>query len=321
MALNFDKVTASLLPLVPKKMYDNISKSSPLMHQLMKGKKTWDEGGDTIRPHIKYKQADNRGSYSKYDTLTITPQDTRTAAEFKMKQLYASIVFNGYEEAADKGELAVHKLVAQAVDDAEATLKDLFAQQVFGNGTGNSGKDLTGLAAFVDDGVAVANYGGIDRATNAFWKANVKKSANAKALTIAHMREVFTKCVRGGVENKPDFIVTDLATWIKYAELIDGKTNIQQPLGKIGQEFANLGFTQLSFMGVPVVYDEYCPADTMYFINSNTFQLWGKPGRIFQPSELVKPANQDAKIGQIFFAGEFVGVEPRANGRLDLTTA
>lgn len=319
MALNFDKVTASLLPLIPKKMYDNISKSSPLMHQLMKQKKTWDEGGDTIRPHIKYKQADNRGSYSKYDTLNITPQDTRTAAEFRMKQLYASIVFNGYEEAADKGELAVHKLVANAVDDAEATLKDLFAQQVFGNGTGNTGKDLTGLAAFIDDGAAVGTYGNIDRATNPFWKAYVKKSANSSVLSLAHMREVFTKCVRGGIENKPDFIVTDLATWIKYAELIDGKTNIQQPLGKIGQEFANLGFTQLSFMGVPVVYDEYCPANTMYFINSNTFQLWGKPGRIFQPSELVKPADQDAKIGQIFFAGEFVGVEPRANGRLDIT--
>ncbi|MET3699351.1 hypothetical protein ABID53_003734 [Bacillus oleivorans] len=302
-------------------MYDNISKSSPLMHQFMKQKKTWDEGGDTIRPHLKYKHATNRGSYSKFDTLDVTPQDTRTAAEFKMKQLYSSIVFSGYEEAADKGELAVKKLVAQAVEDAEATLKDLFATQIFGNGTGNAGKDLTGLAAAIDDGTAVATYGGIGRATETWWKSYVKKSANGSVLTIAHMREVFTKCVRGGIENKPDFIVTDLATWIKYAELIDGKTNIQQPLGKIGQEFANLGFTQLSFMGVPVVYDEFCPANTMYFINSNSIQLYGKPGRIFQPSEMVKPHNQDAKIGQIFFAGELVGNECRANGRLDITAA
>jgi hypothetical protein len=321
MALNFDKFLASLLPLIPKKMYDNISKSSPLMYMVMKKKKVWDEGGDIIRPHIKYKHADNRGSYSKFDTLNVTPQDTRTAAEFRMKQLYASIVFSGYEEAADKGELAVHKLVAQAMEDAEATLKDLFAQQIFGDGTGNSGKDLTGLAAYIDDGTNIAVYGGIDRATNAWWKANVKLSANNKVLDIKHMREVFTKCVRGGMENKPDVIVTDLATWLKYAELVDGKTTIQQPLGKIAQEFANLGFTQLSFMGVPVVYDEYCPADTMYFINFNTFQLYGKPGRIFQPSELVKPHNQDAKVGQIFFAGEFVGTEPRANGVLKLTTA
>lgn len=319
--LTFDKYLASLLPLIPKKMYDNISKSSPLMHALMKSKKVWDEGGDTIRPHIKYKQADNRGSYSKYDLLNITPQDTRTAAEFKMKQLYASIVFNGYEEAADKGELAVHKLVANAVDDAESTLKDLFAAQIFGNGTGNSGKDLLGISAYIDDGTGTAIYGGIDRATNAFWKSNVVKSANAKALTTAHMRQVFNRCAAGGMENKPDLIVTDLATFEKYEALIEGKTNIQQPIGKLEKEFANLGFNFLSFKGVPVVYDEYATADTMYFINSNTLQLWGKPGRIFQPSEMVKPADQDAKIGQIFFAGELVGTEPRRNGKLVLTTA
>ena len=321
MALNFDTMAASYLALIPNKMYDQIKKASPVMAMTLRQKKTWDEVGDTIRPHIKYKDADNRGSYKGYDTLNITPQDTRTSAEFKMKQLYASIIFNGYQEAADKGELAVKKLVAIAAEDAESTLKDLFAQQIFGDGTGNSGKDLTGLPAFIDDGTTTAIYGGIDRATNAWWKANVKLSANGKVLDIKHMREVFTKCVRGGFSNKPDYIVTDLATWLKYAELIDGKTNIQQPLGKIGQEFANLGFTQLSFMGVPVVYDEYCPVDTMYFINSDSFQLWTKPGRNFQPSELVKPKDQDAKVGQIFFAGEFVGTEPRANGVLKLTTA
>ncbi|ALA68958.1 hypothetical protein GT50_01295 [Geobacillus stearothermophilus 10] len=321
MALNFDKFLASWLPLIPKKMYDNISKSSPTMYMLMRKKKTWDEGGDIIRPHIKYKHTSTRGSYSKYDKLNINPDDTRTAAEFRMKQLYATIRFNGYEEAADKGDLAVHKLVAAALDDAEASLKDLFAQQIFGDGTGNSGKDLTGLKAYVDDGTAVAVYGGIDRATNPWWKANVKKSANNKVLDIKQMREVFAKCSRGGMENKPDFIVTDLNTWLQYAELVDGKTTIQQPLGKVAEEFANLGFAQLSFMGIPVVYDEYCPAYTMYFINSNTFQLYGKPGRMFTTSEIVKIPDEDSKVGQIFFAGEFVGTEPRANGRLDLTVS
>lgn len=311
--LDFDKYLASLLPLIPKKMYDNVEKSSPLMKAFLSKKKTWDEGGDTIRPHIKHKHAENRGSYTGYDKLNIDPQNTRTAAEFKMKQLYASIVFNGYEEAADKGELAVHKLVATAVDDAETTLKDLFAQQVFGDGTGNNGKDLTGLKAYIDDGTNIAKYGGIDRATNAFWKANVATFANDYSNLLAVMKQQFAKSSRGGMDNRPDLIVTDLDTWLAYSELVDEKTQINQPLGKLGKEFANLGFVQQSFMGVPVVYDEYAPAGTIYMINSNTFQLWGKPGRQFQPSEIVKPADQDAKIGQIFFAGEFVGTEPRAN--------
>lgn len=314
--LNFDKMAASLLAKIPKKMYNNIEKSSPLMKAFLKKGKVWDSGGDTIQPHIKYKEADNRGSYNGYDTLNITPQDTRTAAEFRLKQLYASIVFNGYEEAADKGELAVHKLVATAVEDAESSIKDLFAQQVFGDGTGNAGKDLTGLKAYIDDGTSVAVYGGIDRATNAFWKSNVGTFALDGSDLVAKMKEMYAKCARGGMENKPDLIVTDLATWLEISNKIDEKSQLAHGTGKLAQEFANLGFIHQSFFGVPIVYDEYCPADTIYFINSNTFQLHSKPGRKFQPSELVKPKDQDAKIGQIFFAGELVGTEPRANGVL-----
>src|SRR5690348_5175 len=96
---------------IPKKMYDNIRKSSPTMAMLMRKGKTWDEGGDTIKPHIKYKQADNRGSYRGYDTLDITPQDTRTDAEFRLKQYYASIIYNGYEKAISSGENAIFSMI------------------------------------------------------------------------------------------------------------------------------------------------------------------------------------------------------------------
>lgn len=312
---NFDKFLASFLPKIPKKMFDNISKSSPLMYMLMRNQKTWDSGGDTIKPHIKHKQATNRGSYRGYDTLDITPQDTRTDAEFRLKQLYASVVFSGYEQAASSGELAIFKMAEIAMKDAEDALKDLFAQQIFGDGTGNNGKDLLGLKAAVDDGTNVANYAGIDRATYPFWRAQYDGAA--APLTIQRMRAIFTRCARGGMKNAPDYIVCDLDTWNKYAELIDGKTNIQQPLGKLGQEFANLGFVQLSFMGVPVVYDEYCPPNTMYFLNSNTINLWVKPGLNFKPTEMVKPPNQDARVGQILWAGELICTEPRANGKIE----
>lgn len=315
MASSFDKFIASFLPKIPKQMYNQIKKSSPLMYMLLKNDKKWDSGGDTIKPHLKYKEATNRGSYRGFDTLDVTPQDTRTDAEFRLKQLYASIVFSGYEEAASRGELAIKKMAQVAFEDAESALKDLFAQQIFGDGTGNNGKDLLGLAAAVDDGTNVATYAGIDRSVYDFWKAQYDGAATA--LTVARMRQIFTKCARGGMKNAPDFIVTDLDTWNKYAELIDGKTNIQQPVGKLGKEFANLGFVQLSFMGVPVVYDEYCPANTMYFLNSDTIQLWTKPGLDFKPTELVKPPNQDAKVGQILYAGELICTEPRANGKIE----
>ena len=313
MALDFDKYLASWLPKISNKVYDNIAKSSPTLYMFLKDRKKWNdgEGGDIFQPHIKYKHATNRGSFKGYDTLDITPQDTRTSAEFRLKQYYASIVFNDYERAADRGELAVQKVIKQAYDDAQATLRDLLASHIFGGNT--NPKDIDGLAAAVDDGSDYAVYGNIDRTTETWWKAHVKDN---QTLSVSLMREMFTKCARGNMENRPDFIVCDLATWNAYAELVDGKTTIQQPLGKIGEEFANLGFVQISFMGVPVVYDEYCPPNTMYFLNSKTVALYTDPGTNFRTTELTKPANMVAKIGQLLWYGNLVCTEPRANAKL-----
>lgn len=313
MALDFDKYLASWLPKISRKIYDNIAKSSPLLYMMLRDKAKWNDGqgGDIFQPHIKYKHADNRGAFQGYDTLDITPQDTRTSAEFRLKQYYASIVFNDYERAADRGELAVQKVVKQAYDDAQATIRDLLATDIFGGNT--DAKKLDGLAAAVDDGTNYATYGNIDRTTETWWKANCD---NGKQLSVSLMREYFVKCARGGMKDSPDFIVCDMDTWLAYAELVDGKTTIQQPLGKLAQEFANLGFKQLSFMGVPVVYDEYCSSNTMYILNSNTIKLYTDPGTNFRTTELVKPPNMVAKVGQVLWYGNLVCTEPRANAKL-----
>lgn len=319
MASSFDKYFASWLDLIPKKMYDNIMKKSPVMMMMLKNKKEWDSGGDTIRPHIKYKQADNVGSYRGYDTLDITPQSTRTDAEFRLKQLYASIVLNGYEDAASKGELAIFKMMEIASTDAEEALRDLISQQIFSDGTGNSSKDLLGLEAAVDDGTNVGTYAGINRATYTWWKSQYNGAVGA--LTLAKMRAEYTACARGGMSDKPDYIVAGIDAWNYYATIVESNATIQQPIGKNAELFANQSFAQLSFMGIPVVYDEYCPADEMYFLNSNTINLWTKPGMTFKPTEMVKPANMDAKIGQILFYGEIICTEPRSNAHLKGITA
>jgi hypothetical protein len=319
MALDFDKILASRLPMIEKKMHSQIAKASPMMMQLMKLNKVWDKGGDIIQPHLKKSRSTTNGSYRGYDQFDIAPQDTRTAAKFGMKQMYGNFTISGYDEAADNGELAVFKQLEIAMTDAEEDLKDKFATALFSDGTGNSSKDILGIAAAVDDGTNVALYGGIDRATNIWWKS--KYNGATGALTIAKMREMFVSCSRGGNERKPDFIVCDQTTWLYYAQLIDGKTNIQQPLGKLGEQFANLGFASLSFMGIPVVWDEYAPANTMYFLNSNTIQFWTKPGRKFTPTKLKEPIDGDFKAGQILWAGELINIEPRANGVLKAITA
>lgn len=312
MATSFNKYFASWLDLIPKKMYDNITKRSPTFMFLTEQKKQWDSGGDTIRPHIKYTQATNAGSFRGYDTLDITPQQTRTDAEFRLKQLYASIVFNGYEEASSNGELAIFKMGEIAMKDAEDALFNLFATQLFADGTGNGGKDILGLAAAVDDGTNVATYAGIDRTTNTWWKSQYNGAVGA--LTDPILTQYFVQASRGGMKNSPDFMVAGLTAWQAVNKLISAKYQTHSLVSEKGKMLGRMGFPTLEFMGVPVVYDEYCPAGDLYMLNSETIQWYNK--KFAQPSEMVKPANMDAKIGQLFTYGELVCTEPRANVHL-----
>lgn len=318
-----DQILASWLQEIPSQMYNQISKSSPLMYMLMRKKKTWDQGGDTIKPHLKTARSTSNGSYRGYDTLDITPQNTRQSATFNMKQYYGNLIISGYEELGDKGKNAIFKQLAIATDDAKDDLLDKFNQDIFGTGAGNGGKNILGLQAAIDDGTVVGTYASIDRSTNPWWRSYANNTTGT--LNTAKMRSAVTRASlgggKGGMDKAPDFIVTDPATWEIYANMVDGKTTIQQPLGKVGEEFANLGFTSVSFQGIPVVYDEYCPVGTMYFINSNFLQFWVKPGRDFTPSEMVKPANMDAKVGQIFWAGELINTAPRKHAVLRGITA
>jgi hypothetical protein len=312
MASSFNKYFASWLDLIPKKMYDNIVKRSPTFAMLTSQKKQWDSGGDTIRPHIKYQQATNAGSYRGYDTLDITPQQTRTDAEFRLKQLYASIVFNGYEEAASNGELAIFKMGEIAMKDAEDALYNLFATQLFADGTGNGGKDILGLAAAIDDGTNVATYAGIDRTTNTWWKsqyANIGGNITWDLLT-----QYYVQASRGGMKNSPDFMVAGLTAWTSINKVVSAKYQTHSLASETGKMFGRLGFPVIEFMGVPIVYDEYCPTGDLYMLNTETIQWYNK--KFAQPTEMVKPPNMDAKIGQLLTYGELVCTEPRANVHL-----
>lgn len=293
MASQFNKYYASWVNEIPSRLFNNVIKRSPTLTMLTRKEKKWDSGGDTIQPAITYAFATNAGSYRGYDTLDITPQQTVTDAEFRRKQNYASIVYNGYETASSRGPNAIFKMAEIAMTDAENAIFNNMATQVFSDGTGNGGKDILGLAAAIDDGTGTSIYGGIDRTTNAFWRSIVTPSGGA--LSMSEMTTTWIQASRGGPANSPDFFVAGLTAWQVVNTLVRNRYETHSLTSAASKMFGNLGFPVINFMGVPVVYDEYCPTDTLYMINSETVQLWSDPVINMKPSELVKPPNMDAK--------------------------
>ncbi len=66
----------------------------------------------------------------------------------------------------------------------------------------------------------------------------------------------------------------------------------------------DLGFSNLKYKEAVWTWDPNATAGYIYLLNSKALELVQHSNRLFTMSEWVKPANQDLKVAQVFWAGE-----------------
>lgn len=315
MALNYDALSALTQKKYIPQIVDNFFKSNPLLVFMKKREQSFPGGYKIVEPLV-YGDIQGVKSYSLYDTITYDTDIPISAAEFELKNVVAPIIISKDEELKNAGETQVLSMLKSKIDIVEKTLKKTVTTMLYGDGTGNGGKDFTGLAAAIaDTGV----YGGIDRATNAWWKAIVL-SCNAAPgtdapLTLAKMMQLFLALSDGS--EQPDVILCSMNVWYQYYLLVEGKVQINTTMG---QQMASYGFQTLEFMGKPVMADPNCTEGTMYFLNTE-YLKW----RIHKDANFaVTPFHTDdtrlAKKQEILLTGNITINNCRKFGKLvDIT--
>lgn len=287
-------------------LIDQIHNSNALFYQLKEmGNITEEDGGERIVQPIMYGQNTTASSYAGYDLLDTTPQEGIDAAEYNWKQYSVSVTISGEEERKNAGRKEqIIKILDARTKQARMSLTEQMTQGLFSDGTGNGGKNLTGLEAMV---AATGTYGGINSGTYAWWRAYV--DSTSEVLSLADMRTAYNTNSLGG-KDTPTLIVTTQALFEKYESnftMVSGDiANIAgsfmtQSAGE--KKIADGGFQKLGFKGVPIVWDEYCPSGSMYFLNGNHMKLVVHKDANFDITDFVKPENQDARVAQILFMG------------------
>ncbi len=264
MALNYDALTALTQKKYVPKLVDNFYKSNPFLVYLKERQKTFPGGHKIVEPLI-YGDIKGITSYSMYDTITYDTDIPVSAAEFSPKNIVAPIIISTDEELKNAGDTQVISMLKSKIQIVEKTLKDSVTSQLYGDGTGNGGKDLSGLGAAI---ATTGIYGGIDRTDNAWWRANVVTNnattpGTAAVLSLTNMMRTFLKISDGN--DQPDLILCGIATWHEYFKLLDSKIAVHTTIGK---KMADYGFQTLEFMGKPIIADANCPEGVMYFLNS-----------------------------------------------------
>lgn len=300
---------------------DNVTKNNALLSRLKsRGNIKKFSGGNVIVQELSFAANGNAGWYSGYETLPIAAQDVISAAQYDIKQCAVPVTISGLEQLQNAGKERIIDLLEARITVAEASMNNMIAAGVYSDGTGSSGKEITGLAAQVPDDPTSGTTGGIDRASYTFWRSKIFDATTdgGAATTAANIQTYFNTIwanqVRGS--DHPDLIIVDNAYWGLYVSALQALQQFSSSTE------ANSGFVSLKFMNADVILDGgiggYMSSKTAYFLN--TKYLFYRPHSARDMVPLSPKArysvNQDAEVQILAWAGNLTSNGLQFQGKM-----
>ena len=298
---------------------DNLTQNNAILQRLnSKGNVRPFSGGNVILEEIFYDDTttNNANSYSGYEVLNITPDSPISAAQYKIAQYAASVTMSGLEMLQNSSKEAIIDLIDGRMQVSEARLLNRISGDLYGDGTGNGGKNVDGLAAAVAVSPTTGTYGGINRANFTFWRNQITTGATSTTM-LAKMTEAAIKQIRG--TDKADL-------YIAGNNMYQFFVNALQAIQRItSEESGAIGFASLKFYGGGTSADVVLGGgigaqentNYMYLLNTNYIFFRPHKERNFVPIGGERQAiNQDAIVKLYGFAGNMTTSNAQLQGLL-----
>lgn len=317
---NIGQVAATLWAAkVSEDPLDNVF-TSQLGHKLLKENGGFGkvDGGEQIEEPLEYAENTTARSYGEMETLDTSRVDVFDAAQYPWKQLAVVISFSELEKARANGDNAKIALVARKVENGKMSLTAEFNRQFYGDGTGNGGKNINGLANLVPSDPTTGTVGNINRATFPFWRSKQTlgtKTTNAYDNLRGAMEIIYNSTSKGAYDEHPEWFVfhqTDFQGYVKT--LTANERFISKDSGEGG--FKN---TVIAFKGCKVTFDEdIASAGTAWCLQGRNLKFrYLQWMRALKP---VQPANQLAEFVRCLTIGNLTVNNSRRLGTITVIT-
>lgn len=299
---------------------DNITNNNALLSRMKKkGSIKPVSGGRTIVQELEYAQNGTYQRYAGYQALNIQPSDVFTAAEYDWKQAAVAVTWNGLEiDVQNTGKEAVIDLLESRISNAEKTMSNMVSFDMYSNGTADGGLQIGGLQLLVADAPTSGVIGGIDRSLWPFWRnfsfSGVNNGGAAVSATNiqSYMNQIWLATKRQN--DVTDLIIADNNYFNFYWSSLQAIQRITQ------ENRGEAGYETLKYMSADVVPDgaigAACPANHMYFLNTDYIKYRPSSKRNFVPLETVGSINQDASVKLIVWAGNMTLANAQLQGVL-----
>lgn len=285
-----------------KLMFAAIKANAFYAYAMASDKVEYESGGRVISNPLITGRNPNVTSYSYYDELPVNQTNEFDTVRYGWARVAGSVIISDQEVDENQGETEIFKILKGKMQVLEESIKEKFQDYLYGAGLG---KDPNGLALLVPDDPTTGSLGGIDRATEPQWRTMAKDYAGS--LTTSNIEEEFDDILldmKQGKNEKPDLILCGRNIYKMYRKTIRDKVSILADGTYSAKKMYDLGFDGVAFGGITMIYDEDCPADKAYFLNTTYLRMHVLKHVNMKVKELSAPWTQDCVGRRIVWQGQ-----------------
>jgi hypothetical protein len=289
-----------------KQLVDNVYNDVPVLRILQQsGRKRMIDGGASIVEHLITDKQSEGGFYSGATGLNTSQGDDTMLCEYKWQNCYEPIQITRDEERQNSG--SSHKLldlVGMKIQLSEMAIKDRLGQALV-TSVADAG-NLVDLSTLVNTGTLGTVAGG----TYSFWQATSTTSGAFATQGLSDMQTLYYVLSSSSNLDNPTHIITTRTVFTKYEQT-------RLPLERLqNTSTGSAGFTNLTFKGTPIIYDQYVDSGVMYMLNTNYWNLCVDSETDFVTTPFISPTNQTVKCAFILWRGNQTTNNRRRFGKL-----
>lgn len=270
---------------------DNVFNENTALGWFYKTGKESLKGGASISHGLMYGGNTGAGSYSRYDTIGVSPVDGLTRDQWTWKQYQVPVTLDGFTErtAGGGGDQVLADALQTKKMQSQAALKDKLEVDIFKSSPGTN--DLRSLPNLI---AASGTEGQVNGTTNSWFQANVSTAGSwAAGVGRTVLVNVINTCSKKNPAGMPDLLLSDQTS-------IEGYEGTVVPQYRFQSGSPDLGMTKLTFKEIPWLWSVQATSGVIYVLNSDAIKFYVDKNTDFLTTPFVTPTNQDAKVSHIF---------------------
>ena len=316
----YGDVLSSTMDAIEKagEMLNQVLDGIPLFAKIKERMKTR-SGGSLIRIPLEYGVNATVKSFEHYDQFTMQPTTPFTSALYNWKAVGGVCMISGMEMRANNGPEELFDLWAGRYKNLVHSFQSALNTMFHSDGSGNSSKDLLGLAAIVK---ASGTLGGISATDNTWWASPADTVGSFVTYGTAKLRSMWCSVGSNIPDLQPDLLMS-VSTWYNAYETIIQPYEQFTRTGKASDssQIGDVGFRGLAFKGAEWIWDDATTAATIYMLNTRRLFMVAHKDAMMKMSPKREMDDQDAWATKVIHQAELVTDHRRAHGLLNGITA